>query len=178
MGLTIEEVDSRSQRKKTVLRTLRVPEDVARALEEAADEDGVSFNALMSSVLTDYTVWARKAKKFGFTFVSKQFFRILLESSDPKKLEALVKERYAGIMKSMAMVWFGDTSASSIIRAFELLAQHNWHMNFNWTQEGLEYTLTFQHDLGEKFSLFLKSMLESTITEDFRSRPTFEEADG
>ena len=166
------------RRKKTALRTIRLPEDVLQELEAAATEDGISFNSLMVNVLTEYTVWQRKSKKFGFAMISKELFRILLTSSDPAMLEKSVREKYPSVLKSMAMFWYNDSSPGSIVKFLSLLGHHNWHLQLNQTNDGKSYTMTFHHDLGPAFSLFLRTMLDATVRDEFHSHPVFQEGEG
>lgn len=165
------------RRRKTALRTLRLPEDTLKLLETEAEEDGVSLNTLVSGVLLDYVLWSRRAKKFGFVTISKQLMRALLNSTDPEKLEKSVRETYPSILKSMAMFWYNDASPTSIIKVLGLISTRNWFVEMTQKEEGKDYTMTFHHDLGPNFSLFMKSMLDSTIRNEFRSRPIFQEGE-
>ena len=164
-------------RKKTDVRTVRVPLEISKELELAAAEDGVSYNSLLTSVLIDYATWARKAKKFGFTFVSKNFLRILLQTADSKELDRLVRERYGGILRDMAMFWFQGTTVESIVKVLELLSQHNWNIDLVKRVDGRRVTLSFHYDLGPKFSVFLKAMLDTTFRNEFHLSPTYDEGD-
>lgn len=164
-------------RKKTVLRTIRIPENLSTELEEAAAADGISFNSLSSAILQEYITWTRKARKFGFAYVSKSLLKIILESANSTELDMLVRERYGGILKDMAMFWYSDASLTSIIRVLELLSLHNWHLDMGKKIDGRKVTLSFHHDLGPKFAVFLRAMLDSTLKEEFHSTPVYEEGD-
>jgi hypothetical protein len=165
------------RKKKTVLRTIRLPEEILLELDAAAADDGISFNSLMVNLLTDYTVWQRKSRKFGFATISKQFLRMLLDSSDPVKLEKVVREKYPSVMKSMAMFWYNDSSPTSMIKVLSLISVRNWYVELNQTVEGKAHTMTFHHDLGPVFSLFLKTMIDSTVRNEFHSHPVFQEGE-
>jgi hypothetical protein len=168
---------SGTRRKKTALRTIRLPEDLLLELDAAAADDGLSFNSLMINLLTDYTIWQRKSRKFGFATISKQFLRMLLDSSDPAELEKMVREKYPSVMKSMAMFWYNDSSPTSMIKVLGLISVRNWYVELNQAVEGKAHTMTFHHDLGPVFSLFLKTMLDSTVRNEFHSRPVFQEGE-
>ena len=169
-----EESDG-SSRRKTGLRTLRLPEETIRAIEEACEKDHVSFNSLVNSILSDYSLWTRKAKEFGFMYISRELFRILLEASDAKEIERLAREQYSRTFKSMAMYWFQDASPASMLKFLRLFSQHNWQVELHQKVEGKNYTLTFHHDLGPKFSLYLRTLLNETIKNELHSIPAFDE---
>ena len=171
------EEESSPSRKKTVLRTLRLPEALSKQLEDAASEDGVSFNSLTATILLDYVEWNRKAKKFGFTYISKDLMKVLLQSAEPSMLDSTVRVKYAGVLKDMAMYWYQDASLPSIIRVLELIAKHNWHVDIGKKIEGRKVTMSFRHDLGPKFTVFLRAMTESTFKNEFHSNPTYEEGE-
>ena len=171
----MEEPREGSQRKKTVLRTFRLTEDVAKALEAAAEKDGITFNALLSRVTLDYVTWVRNAKNFGFVYLSKPLLSVLLEASDPQKLEAGVRGKYAGVLKDMTMYWFQDASPRSLIRYLELMTQHNWYLEVTKKVEANKVLLSFRHDMGPKYTIYLRTMLDQVIRNDMHSIPTFEE---
>jgi len=173
MGADVEQVE----RKKSVLRTIRLSENLSKELEQVAAEDGISFNAISVSVLQEYVGWTRRAKKFGFGIVSKNLLKILLESSDGATIDRLVRERYAGVLKDMAMFWYSDASLPSIMKVLELLSLHNWHIDLSKRIEGRRVSLSFRHDLGPKFTIFLRAMLETTVKGEFHLMPTFESGD-
>ena len=173
----LDDSASGTRRKKTALRTIRLPEEILLELDAAAAEDGVSFNSLLVNLLTDYTIWQRKSRKFGFATISKQFLRYLLDSSDPDKLDKLVREKYPSVLKSMAMYWYNDSSPPSMIKVLALISVRNWYVELNQTVDGKAHTMTFHHDLGPVFSLFLKAMLDSTIRNEFHSRPVIQEGE-
>ena len=75
------------------------------------------------------------------------------------------------------MFWYNDSSPASLIKALDLISQRNWYVEFKQTVEGRSYTMTFHHDMGPVFSLFLKTMLDSTVREEFHSRPAFQEGE-
>jgi predicted DNA-binding ribbon-helix-helix protein len=164
-------------RKRTVLRTVRLPEALSKELEEAAAEDGVSFNSLIAVVLQEYVQWTRKAKKFGFAQVSRNMLRILLAAADSDELDVQVREKYAGVLKDMAMFWYQDASPQNVIRVLEHITQHNWYVDLSKKVEGKKVTLSFRHDMGAKFNLFLKAMLDTAIRNDLRTVPVYEEGE-
>jgi predicted HicB family RNase H-like nuclease len=51
----------RKDKKKTVLRTIRIDKDLDDTLDKDAKERGVSENALISSILVRYVDWDKKS---------------------------------------------------------------------------------------------------------------------
>ena len=70
------------RQRKTTLRTFRFPEELAHALDAEGQEQGMTVNALVSSILTKHVEWDAKAAKFGFIPAYKPVVTALLQASD------------------------------------------------------------------------------------------------
>ena len=76
----------RKERKKTILRTIRIDKDLDDTLDNAAKENGVSENALISSILAKYIEWDRYAEKFGRVSLPSEALKAIIEATESDKL--------------------------------------------------------------------------------------------
>jgi len=173
-----KESESPAPRKRTVLRTIRLNESLATQLDEAAAEDGISTNGLVGQIFEHYFAWARKARKFGFAYISKDMYRLLLSLCDSEKLEAEIREKEPARTKSMVMFWYQDTLPHSWLKFLRLLGEHSWNLELEEKGDGRSYAFTLHHDLGPNFTLLQKSNLDAVLRNELHTNPTFEEGDG
>ena len=80
------------EKRKTVLRTIRIDRDLDDALNKDARENDITENALISSILVKYIEWDRYAKKFGRVSLLNETLKSIIEATEPDKLEAAAKE--------------------------------------------------------------------------------------
>ena len=71
------------EKKKTILRTIRIDKDLDYALDKDANEHGVSENALISSILAKYVEWDRYAEKFGRVSLPHEALKLLSRQLNP-----------------------------------------------------------------------------------------------
>ena len=57
------------KRGKTVLRTIRLPEELEMKLEELAAGKGIALNALVSSVLNKYEKWDNLTERLSLIHI-------------------------------------------------------------------------------------------------------------
>jgi hypothetical protein len=82
MVLLKKESDSR----KTVLKTMRIPNYINTLLEKDADSKGISVNALISMIMTKYTEWDRYIERFGGITIKPQALKEILEEVNEDRL--------------------------------------------------------------------------------------------
>jgi len=67
----------RKQKRKTVLRTIRIDKELDDALYNDAQENDINENALISSILVKYVKWDRYATSCGFIIPVLNFWHNL-----------------------------------------------------------------------------------------------------
>jgi hypothetical protein len=165
------------RKRKTVLRTTRLAEDTADALDAAAEADGTTFNALASSIINEYVTWVRRARKYGFASVSKAFLKLLLDVCPEEKVKTELARGYAGILRDEMIYWNQEISPKSLVRLLSEHGQHGLYMSSESKIEGREYVLTIQSELGPRFSAMLIASLDGLVRKEFRAQPAFEEGE-
>jgi Lhr-like helicase len=160
--------------RRTVLKTLRLPEELALSLEKEAEEEGTTLNALCSSALTKHVEWWSRAQKLGFISTSKAMFKSVLEATDDDRLAIAVRENMPTAWKDMAMFWFGNTSLDTMIRLFTNIFKYGWEVDMSIKTKDKEYTVVLSHELGPKFSLVLMNAIDELFRKESHIQPKFE----
>ena len=72
------------------------------------------------------------------------------------------------------MFWFKKTDLESYLRYLELLCNYGGFARYELGVEGRTYVITLLHNMGEKWSLFLKHIMEEGIMTTIGTLPRFE----
>ena len=72
------------------------------------------------------------------------------------------------------MFWFKRTDLESYIKYIELLCNYGNFARFELKTNGRTYVITLLHDMGQKWSLFLRYVMEEGIMTSVGTMPRFE----
>jgi hypothetical protein len=145
------------QKRKTVLRTIRIDRELDDALYKDARENDINENALISSILVKYIEWDRYAKKIGRVTLPKEVLKSFIESTDINKLEFAAKEYAASTPKDIIVFTYKKFDIESILLHLSLLGKYSGAFKYELQIEHeRQYTITMHHDFGEKFSYWLE----------------------
>jgi hypothetical protein len=164
--------DEISRQRKTTLRTFRFSEELARALESEAQEQGMTLNALVSSILTKHVEWDARAAKFGFIPTYKPVLMALLQASDEESLDRIGRTILAPMWKEMASFWFHDSSEDRILDLLSMRSRHIPYIQSEVNREGRKCTIVTHHDLGPNWSIALHGALDELVRKSFHAQPT------
>jgi hypothetical protein len=160
--------------KKTVLRTIRLSKELDELLQKDADSKRISVGALLSAILTRYSEWDRYMEKFDIITLRQETIKAILEATEDEVLIAKAREIGAKIPKEFLMFWFKKTDLETYVRYLELLCNYGGFARFELQANGRAYVITLLHNMGEKWSLFLKHVMEEGIMATIGSLPRFE----
>ena len=169
--------DEKGHQRKTTLRTFRFPEELAQSLEAEAQGRGMTPNALVSLILTNYMEWDAKAAVFGFIPAYKPVFESLLQASDDESLNHLGRTILAPMWKEMASFWFRDSSEERILDLLSMRSRHLPYVQTEVRKEGRKCTIVTHHDLGPKWSIVLRGAFDELVRKSFHALPTISVGD-
>lgn len=155
---------SAKRKKKTILRTIRLSEDIDNLLENDAEEQNVSTNALISKIMTRYVEWDRFIEKTSFVIISSPLFRALISEINDQKLEEIGRNFIDKVVRELAMVEFGKTDFDTLINTVSLIGKYDTgiHASTPSSTEGRvdgQGIITLYHDWGPKGSTLFKRLL-------------------
>jgi hypothetical protein len=157
--------DTSMKRRKTALKSIRIPKDLLAILEEDSIDRGISFNSLVSSLLTKYVEWER------YTMTSS-FFHMLLEATDASKLKQLTLERQNEILYDIMLFWFHEISPLSFINALMLIGKYTNLFRIEVTYSTSSCTtIVIKHGHGQRYSEHLEYHLGEVIRRHFKVTP-------
>ena len=166
------------KRRKTILRTIRLSEEIDNLLEKDAQEQNISTNALVGKIMTRYVEWDRAVEKFDFVSFSNTFFVALLNEVSDEKIQEMASQEAIRQIKNQAMWDFGKTDFDMLLKTIILRGKYGIasHLSIESWGEG-NYVLTLHHRWGPKGVVFFRSFFDSLIRGEVGVKPTIDVAD-
>ncbi len=162
------------ENKKTVLRTIRLSKGLDELLQKDANSKRITVGALISTILTKYSQWDRYTEKFDMITFRHETLRAILEATEDEVLVRKAREIGAKIPREFLMFWFKKTDLESYLRYLELLCNYGGFARYELEVDGRSYVITLLHNMGGKWSLFLKYVIEEGILSTIGIMPRFE----
>jgi hypothetical protein len=156
------------------LRTVRLPENLDQVLILEAKSRGLSPNALVSKILTTFAEWDRFASRFHFISLTSDLVKGILDQVDNEKLEHVAEARGSHTPKEAMLFWFKEVSVENLLRFLSDWCKYGGYGEFEFQVAQAHYMFTIQHELGPKWSLFLKTYIEAALSKIFHLRAEFE----
>jgi hypothetical protein len=164
--------------KKTVLRTIRIPEELDAILEMDAKEERMTVGGLIGSIFTKYAEWDRHAKKFGMVTLSDTLLISMLEVIDDAKLDELGAQLGAELPRGVMQFWFKKVNIEAFLGWMSLFSKYGGTIEYEIGVDGKEYVLSAHHQFGHKWSRFLAHFLQSAIRTNLGVVPKLETSEG
>jgi hypothetical protein len=156
----MSEERKKRKRKKTVLRTIRISEDLDQLLQKATVEKQVSLNTLISTVLTQYVEWGRFADKFGIMSIQREILQSMIEALDDEKLDYIARTLGSKLPKEGMMFWFKEVNGSAFLSGISNIFRYGRiaELEEEFDESG-NHILVAKHELGSKGSRFLATFI-------------------
>ncbi len=166
------------RRKKTILRTIRLDEEIDRLLERDAKEQNISINALVGKIMTRYVEWDRVAEKLDFVSFSNAFLVSLINEVNDEKIQEIASQEAIRQIKNQAIWDFGKADFDTLLKTIILIGKYGIasHVSLeNWGESN--YVITLHHRWGRKGVIFFRSFFDSLIRNELGVPPTIDIAD-
>jgi hypothetical protein len=125
-------------------------------------------------IMTKYAEWDRYIERFGGITIKPQAFKEILELADEDKLAEIAKRSGSRFPKEFVLFWFKRTDLDTYLESLKLLCKYKGYARFELESEGSEYTIILIHDLGKKWSNFLRYVVEEGMISITGIVPKFE----
>jgi hypothetical protein len=169
------------KKKKTILRTIRISENLNYLIEKDAEDQNISANALITKILAHYTEWQRVVEKTSYILIASSLFRALINEVSDEKIEEIAKTVVPTIIKDLSMLEFGKNDFDSILKTMFLISKYETGLRTSASTpvEGKDgkNTLTLYHDWGPKGSVLFRSYFENLIRNETGKPPTINVTD-
>ena len=162
------------RRKKTVIRSIRLSQELDGILENDAKAKRMNVAALISSVFTKYAEWDRYVEKLDHISMSRKFVKSLLAIADAEKLMSLAEEQGKRAPREAVPFWFKKLDVESFVAWVSLASRYGGFSSYEVESEGANYVIVVNHDLGEAWSKFLERWVITAMGGALGISPTIE----
>ena len=149
--------------KKTSTFTFRIDKEYEKVLREEAQSKKITVNTLANQIFGDYIEWQRYMERFGTIVLSRDAFKIVLDSLDEKNLLSLAIDIGEKAPKEFILFKWKEIAIDNVIKFIKMYFDHCGYGTHDHTVFEGKVTFSIHHDLGTKGSLFLKTFLETLI---------------
>ena len=150
--------------KKTSTVSFRINKDYDEALRSEAEEKKVSMNTLVNQIFGEYVDWNKYVKRFGTIILSREAFKLILESLDNDKIITLAIDIAAKAPKEFILFKWKEIDQSHVIGFIKMFFDHCGYGQYDHqVTESKVNKFSIRHELGKKGSIFLKTYLESVV---------------
>ena len=166
-----------ARQKKTVLRTVRISQELDRILQNDAKVHRTTVNALISSIMAKYTEWDRYTEKFRYISMPTTLFRALLDLADENALATLADRLGVTLTNEIISFWFKKINLETYLQHISNASEYGKAGEVEIEHEGRDYTISIYHEYGKKWSTFLEHYLDKAIRIYLKTIPQFETAE-
>ena len=168
--LSIDDLSEKNKNpiKHTTTITFRLDSNILQKLYDKAERDDTSVNSIVNHILKRYIEWDMFENKSGMVPVSKPVVKDLFGRLSKEEVIDLSKEIAKNPVYEIALFMRGKVDPDSFISWF--LSRMKTCSEITSTNENGVPTFIFKHELGENWSLYHKTVVES-IFNDFLHKP-------
>lgn len=144
--------------KKTETVTFRLPVPIIEELKREANLEKNNLNALVLKLLSNHLQWGRYERKVGLLPMTRPFVKYAISKMTEEEITNMAQKIEKETVTNILIFTKGHHSTSEFIDILR-----SW-LNVAWMQHYVEvekehYIFKIQHDLGDKWSLYVKTMV-------------------
>lgn len=161
--------------RKTVLKSIRMTESEEAILQKDAESKGITFNALVSSLISRYIEWDRLADRYGFVALPRQSFRYLISLLDEEQLEKFGKETGSSNASAITSFWFKSLDSQTFLRFLAVYSKYTKIWDYEVGRQGANFVLTVHNDISPAYSLVHRQYIDQAIRNIVGAVPKIED---
>ena len=159
--------------KKSAIISVRVDVDTKNKLEIESEMKSMTLNTLIGQILTKHTSWDRFAEDIGFVFLTKPFLRAILSHVPEKEMTNIAVTVCRGAMKDATIYMHGEMTIDTFVKTLDSWLSAS-HIPFRHIKDDNTDKYVVQHELGNVFSQYLVTVINSILNE-FKYRASKQE---
>ncbi len=145
--------------------TTRVDGDTMRELQDEANSTGIALSSLAKQILTNYAKWDKFASKAGMIPVAKGVISEAFDRLSEEEVVQLATSVGKNALSDIILFMKGKIDLNSLFSWLELWLKRNSTAGFSYIVKNDLHTCIMKHNLGSKWSLYHKTVLQLMIRE-------------
>lgn len=144
------------------VRSFRIDKGFANILQQEADRLGISVNAMMNSILKQYTEFTRFQSKLDMMVINRAIFKNVLKCIEEHQAYELGLELGRELPNDTILFWKKNVSVESVIEYVEkIICIYGRIGTYDEITESGNRIIVIRHRLGLNGSKFLLGFLKS-----------------
>jgi hypothetical protein len=144
------------------VRSFRIDKGFAEILNHEADRMGISVNAMMNSILKQYTEFTRFQSKLDMIIINREIFKNVLNYIEENQAYNLGLDLGRELPNDTILFWKKHISLESVIEYIEkIICIYGQMGTYDEITESTSRIIVIRHRLGLKGSKFLMGFLKS-----------------
>ena len=145
--------------------TTRIDNYTLKELQDEATQTGISLSNLTKQILTNYAKWDKFVAKAGMIPVAKAVISEVFGRLQEDEVILLATSVGKNALSDILLFMKGKIDLGSLFSWLQLWLKRNSSAGFQYTVENGIHICVMKHDLGWKWSLYHKVVLELIINE-------------
>jgi hypothetical protein len=149
--------------KKTVVRAIRITEELDRILRDEADAKNISVASLVQSIFTRHAEWDRYTEKFVHYSLPSDGFKAIIEAVDEETMLRKAEDDSPKAVKAFSLFWFKEFNVDTFLRGIALNSKYGRHYDCQISNDGKQASISIHHALGKKWSNLLSKQFGGAL---------------
>ncbi|MGQ9760023.1 MAG: hypothetical protein ACUVQ5_05605 [Candidatus Methanomethylicaceae archaeon] len=157
----------------SAIKSFRIDQEILKGLENEARRQGATVNGLACRILRKYVKIGSKLELFGQLIFTKNDFLEIINKLDARSLKEIASSMGGRTAKELMIQIGGSLSPESFKFCLDvvLCGYMGWASYSEATNVDGKTDIRLFHNMGDKWSLFLKSYIEGALSDI--SQPLF-----
>lgn len=153
-------------RKKTTTMTFRLESDIIERLKMKAHQDETTLNTLVNRVLRKYTEWGIFLEdRLGIISLTRPVAQELFSRLEKDQIVRLAREVGKGAVIDLTLFMKGDLNSNLFMEWFLARMKNSSAVVASKHDNDGNKSYVIKHDMGENWSLYHKTVVESIFEE-------------
>jgi hypothetical protein len=159
---------------KNVTRTIRLDDDLDRAIQGRAREANVSVNFLVNRMIRKSIDWDIPSEKFGTAAVPSVLIRRLFDETDGEAPENLGRSMAREFFEPFGKYLFGDFTFETSILLFRRMSQYGGLLTFDTSHDSKKHIIILRHNAGQNVTSYYSGLLHGVYGDVLKMNPKVE----
>jgi hypothetical protein len=162
----------------STVRSFRIDESLSEVLNGEAERMGVSVNAMINSILKQYSEFTRFQAKLDMMTINREIFKNLLGQLSDNESYSLGLEMGKDIPNDTILFWKKNVSYESVLEYLEkIICTYGYVGTFDELETDKYKIIVIRHRLGPNGSKFLHGYLKSMLKQTLDLEPAIDVTD-
>lgn len=136
-----------------------MPTYLIEELRNDSELEGVSLNSFVTRIFSNHIQWERYERKVGLLPMTRPFLKEVLNQMTEEQVTSLAHKIEKDSFKNILRFMNENTELEDFLRFLRTWLTASWMQHNIEIKEGSYHRFNIQHDLGIKWSLYVKTLV-------------------